>query len=360
MTDILKETFTTRATETEPPPLDLDAIVTTGTRRLRRRRAAKILGTTLMAAAVIATGLTVLRPHAVEPAAPLHAFTDRKTTYAVSGTIHYGSTTIETGGRAIQSLLLTDVGVLFTKAGSRSLQLADGRSVRTVATIAPGSTVLAAGETAGWVEPTPNGYRTIVKNLRTGDEVVRIDHIEEPDRDRLVALDGGYAYVQEQGSLLRIDLSTGSRRTIRQAGFTKQALTIRGDQMVSIGSGDLPTSKPVIWLTDLGGSGSQVQELSGSQFDVAAEVSPEGRYLVISDGNQALQVYNRSTEHRDVTGSQPRIFGHWLSETTFVATAASRPTDLVTCTVRTAGDIACEVSQRDVAPGGDQLVFPSN
>ena len=100
MTDLLKDTLTTQAADAEPPELDLDAIIAQGNRRLRHRRARTFLATAVVAPAVVAAGLTAVRltGHDAQQAnQPQLSFTERRSTYALNGVIHFGDATIATG-----------------------------------------------------------------------------------------------------------------------------------------------------------------------------------------------------------------------------------------------------------------------
>jgi len=367
MTDLLKDTFTTQAAGSEPPPLDLDAIVAAGNHRLRRRRAGVVLGTALAVVAVVAIGLTVIRPHAAEPAAQPHAFTERRPTYAVGGTIHYGATTIETGTKKVDRLVLSDAGILFTVQGSQKLRLADGRRIRTLGSdLDPASRVVASGELAGWEERTSDGYRTLVKNLRTGATVFTLDHVGElsvptadrPAVGRLVGLDGEYAFLDLQPDLYQVDLQRGSEHSVSTPYARRQIITFGEGRLIWLAGNDPTVHSSYIGFSDTTGTGGSVQAFSGTVAEITAAVAPKGRYVAVQAGATPLRIHTSTGGRHEFTGSlRPTRFGHWLSDRTFLA---SRSTDLITCSLANRGPISCRLTQRDAAPPGAELVFPSN
>ncbi|GAA1717454.1 hypothetical protein GCM10009745_77740 [Kribbella yunnanensis] len=367
MTDLLKETLTSRATETEPPPLDLDTIMATGTRRLRRRRAGSILGTALAVVGVVATGLTVVRTNSPAPADSPAYFSERQATYAVGGTIHSGDATIDTGAQKISRLVLSDAGILFTAVGSQTLRVTDGKKVRELAELAPESRLVASGELAGWEQRTPDGYRTVVKNLQTGATIFELDHVgtlSAPTADRpalghLVAVDGDYVYLEYQQDMYEVDLRTGNGRVMSTPSDQQSIVTFGSGHLVFVAAG-LGHESAYIGFSDRTGTGGSVQNFSGAVEEIVAAVSPKGHYVALKAGATPLRIYNSNGGRRNLAGTPPQRFGHWLSADTFLAATAGPPADLVTCTVQTAEDVTCRISRRSATPDASELVFPSN
>ncbi|MFB6720738.1 hypothetical protein ACFCV3_11280 [Kribbella sp. NPDC056345] len=363
MTDLLKDTLTAQAAASEPPPLDLDALMATGDRRIRRRRLGAAIGTAFLAAAVVAAGLVAVRATGDQAPVAGLPFEERRPTYAVGGVIHFGDTTIDTGLKDLDRLARTNLGFLYLGLNSPTLHLTDGRSSRTVAAVEPGTELFAAGDFAGWTEEVPGGTRTVVINLRTNQIVHSTpqpsgdsEPLTPTTRRSLVGLDDRYAYFDATNGVLRVDLHTSKSTVIRLSGVPVQSVAAAADRYVYLSPGFLESADRSLFLRSGGaspGTPYHLEAFKDSAWQAAVRISPNGSYLSVAPNGNAPHLYDATGQRLRITGPQPRMFGHWLSDSTFIAAASA---GLLTCTVQTAADITCQVSHRDAA----QLIFPSN
>jgi hypothetical protein len=153
MTGQLQTTLHRQADALQPWNVDLDAIVRSGVRRVRRRRAALaggVAGALVLAGgvAIAAHGLTVHHPQPVDDNA-------RPVTYAIGSVIHSGDSRVDVGRTVAQFVRFTD-GFVFSDPQQRVYVEKDGR-VRKIGDLHDASTPLVAGEDGrqvGWLTPT--------------------------------------------------------------------------------------------------------------------------------------------------------------------------------------------------------------
>ncbi|MEI8412059.1 MULTISPECIES: hypothetical protein [unclassified Kribbella] len=387
MTDLLKDTLAEQAANAEAPELDLATIISTGDRRIRRRRTGAILGTTFVVLAVVAAGLTtarIIRDDAEPAVTPPIPFTERRPTYALGGVIHFGDTTIRTGAARIVRMVQTDVGFVYTE-NTGAIKLADGKTTRLLADRGDHTRLLAEGTVVGWEEKTgadnrTDEYRTIIKDLRTGEEILRVEHGDgktssslpgNPDLGRILALDGGFAYFSVTGGLYRVDLAARTGRLIAASKPSIKPVTVANGRYIYVSQGPEGIGTYILIGPSLDQSVAQaLQRHSGLR--PTAEISTNGSFLITGEqegflsGVIDLKVYDETggLYRGQPSGIQPQRFGQWLSDTTFTAIpvkGTKQPLDLVTCTVTMLGaPISCKTSFRAIAPVSalQELVLP--
>ncbi|MEJ7691118.1 MAG: hypothetical protein WKF76_12185 [Nocardioidaceae bacterium] len=120
MSGLLKDVMNKRAEAAERPHLDLDAIVATGEKRIRRHRVAAAVATTAAVATIAVAAATVVdtdqrsTPDGIQPATSPAKFEQRTTTYSAGSVIHHGDQQIDVAPHSITSFVQTDDGFVFT------------------------------------------------------------------------------------------------------------------------------------------------------------------------------------------------------------------------------------------------------
>lgn len=231
MTGLLKETMRERADAQTPPTIDVDTLVRKGDRRVRRSRV-----TTGLAAAGVAgilavgtlvgpqllggstTGDGVVAEQGREAAAG--PFAERRPTYAVDTTIHYGDTTIDVG-ETVGSFVQTDDGFVYATDDGR-IHLADGESTAEIGRTSPDGLYLKAddsGSLVAWMEfvkgQTPD---LVVFDTAERQEVARTDEGTGPamqayrdtDAAYVYAVDDGTVYWRNADGVMALDVASGT------------------------------------------------------------------------------------------------------------------------------------------------------
>lgn len=201
MNDLLRDTLHERADASQPPPLDLDGIVAAGNHRITRRRALGVLGGAVAAAAVTIGTATVVRPRDTQPQPAKPApFTQRRATYALGDSIHYGDETISVAPHKVTAFVQTDAGFVFLNA-SNAIHVADRTGVRSLGKSSWELTTGFQGGLVGWVEGFNDHNETVVYDVAAGRELVRTPIGNKipalaslVHRSRVIAIDGTTAY----------------------------------------------------------------------------------------------------------------------------------------------------------------------
>ncbi|MEU8225231.1 hypothetical protein [Kribbella sp. NPDC048915] len=213
MNDLLKDTLAERAAGAEPPPLDLDALVAAGNRRISRRRAIGALGGAVAAAAVTIGTATVVRPRESQPQPAKPApFAQRRATYALGSTIHYGDEVLSVAPHKITAFVQTDAGFVFLDA-SNNIHVADRSGTRSLGKNSWELTADFHGTLVGWVEGFNDHNESVVYDVAAGRELVRtaVGNKVPPNvslvfRSRIIAIDGGTAYFDTVDGPYRWDI----------------------------------------------------------------------------------------------------------------------------------------------------------
>ncbi|NEA30796.1 hypothetical protein [Streptomyces sp. SID13031] len=367
MTDLLKDTLTEHADRAQPPGLDLDAIITTGDRRIRRRRVVVITGTAMVTLAVLAGGLTLFKPSGREPAPATPSFAQRRATYATGSEIHYGKDVISIAPKKINAFVQTDTGFVFTATGEEGLFLADGKQVRKLAGYPGELTPLTAanhGNLVGWVEDFNDRSESVIYDVAAGREIVRtplgnargplFDPVEAP---RIVAIDGGYAYFGTFKGVYRWELATGQQQKLTGAAPSAISTVTSGRYLLQNPVSD-PHDGTIVSVKD------QLSTFGGVTLPGRyGYLSPSAKYLLTATSDPhkitpppaVLRLFQTATA-KELTfthaGHPLLIFSQWVADDTFTAvglrtTAENSPVDLLTCSTKS---LTCETTVRAFSP----------
>jgi len=224
MNNLLKETLAERAAGAEPPPLDLDAIVAAGNRQISRRRAIGVLGGAVAAAAAVIGTATVVRPRESQPQPAQPApFGERRVTYALGSTIHYGDEILSVAPLRITTFVQTDAGFVFLDEGN-NVHVADRSGTRKLGTANWELTADFRGNLVGWVDGLNIPQESVVYDVAAGRELVRtaVGNKLPPTVDlayspRIIAIDGGTAYFDTAHGAYRWDLQTNRGESLAGA-----------------------------------------------------------------------------------------------------------------------------------------------
>ncbi len=168
----------------EGPRLDVEALVASGERRLRRRRVASTTGSVAAVIALVVGGAALTdrtdrSPGPVDtpdqsPTVEKTATSARQLAYAVGSTIHYGDLALDVG-QYVHFVDVTDDGVAFVRGGSfrqqpggNALWFTDGTELERIGTISgsPSWGYYTAASDAGsilvWWDPTAGDPGEIV------------------------------------------------------------------------------------------------------------------------------------------------------------------------------------------------------
>ncbi|MFI6676902.1 hypothetical protein [Kribbella sp. NPDC050470] len=358
MTDLLRDMLAEQA-DVEPPALDLDGIVATGDRRLRRRRVASVAGAALVTLAVVAGGITGVRMVSGPDDPPVATFAERRATYAVGSEIHYGADVISVAPHKVSAFVQVDSGFVFTtEEGGVFVANKNG-----VDRIEPDNTTdqLTAddrGNLVGWVELRNNDADSVVYDVAAGREMVRTATGNDfpPGGSiavgpRVVAIDGDTAYFGTLDGLYRWNVKTNKGELVAEVPPNAVRAVVDG-QMVY--QQPLTQPGPGIRLT----IGTTLEDSGGPRFTgQQAFLSPTAKYLAtqpydprlgIDPGWAALHVFevgsNRSVGQPYTYSTV--VFGQWLDDDTFTAvgevrSSRSSQADLLTCSAET---FACKVA----------------
>lgn len=349
-----------------------------------RRRPGTILRMALVVAIVAAAGLTAARITRDDPAptGPVSIpFTERRATYTLDGVIHFGDTTIKTGTSRIVRLVQTDVGFVFTDRDG-AIRLTDGKTTRTLAERGDNARLLADGDLAAWEEIAGSGYSAVIQNVRTGEVILRVDHLngeaesrlpDNPDLERILALDGRFAYFSVSTGLYKVDLDTGTGTRIKASGRNISPVTVADGRYFYLSNAPDAIGGNVVVGPSLDQSvGQALQRFS--EIRPIAESSPDGSSIMIGEptagyppGIRDLSLYDRAG--RPYPGVSPvnraQVLGRWLDDTTFTTIpykGPEQPLDLLTCTLtpRPRTSVTCKTTFPAIAPAGavQDLVMP--
>lgn len=356
MTGLLRDALTERAAAEEAPHLDLDAIVRTGDRRIRRRRGLTGLAAAAALATVVASGAVVLdRTAADAPADGPAPFTQRRVTWASGDTIHYGDQKIAIGPANIAAFIQTDSGFVLTDR-SGVVSVADGRTVTRIGAGNLSLRLIAddTGSWVGWVDGTAAVPEFVVYDVATRRELLRTAdgntarlNWTAPNAPAAVDIDDGYAYFAAADGLRRWEIATG-RGLLLERGLT-------GGQVEDVAAGKLAvqrrgaTGDQLVVSADLGARAPRFDGSSGS-------LSPGAKHLIPGQADIKLVF---SVEHgtvRELRHSEHDLYApsQWLDDNRFVALGVKDgehkwqvpPFDLLVCSIGS----GCEVAVPAFAP----------
>lgn len=367
MTRTLNDVMRERADAQTTPHFDTEAIVSAGTRRVRRTRAA--VGSLAVAAVTLtAVGLPQLLDGAGRAGADGHvagqvreavgAFTQHRPTYAVDDVIYYGKTRIDVAEK-IGSFVQTDDGFVYA-TDDGAVHLADGDTTEEIGHTSRDGLYLKADDTGSlvaWVEFTKGeAPALVVFDTAKRQEALRTDEGTKPgmtafrdtDSVYVYAVDDGKVYWRNARGLVATDVANSSSEVLEpdatpfdiadvaNGHFAHQVVEPEGaDTRIRV-STDLDDPAPPLT----------------SGYDNGF-LSPSARYISVEDSDQTA-VYD-TTSRADVTPSTDgyafvAAYG-WLDDGTVTMIGIEKlgggesPIDLLRCTVPS-GD--CEVVERTI------------
>lgn len=366
MSGLLKDVMNKRAEAAERPHLDLDAIVATGEKRIRRHRVAAAVATTAAVATIAVTAATVVdtdqrsTPDGIQPATSPAKFEQRTTTYSAGSVIHYGDQQIDVAPHSITSFVQTDDGFVFTDADG-GVFTADGSSVDEIgATDQPYGVLLAAGDDGPyvtWLDTDASAFK--VYDMAARREVANVQQPPQPTRAgefdllAVLALDGSTAYWHTADGVVSYDIEAGQSTVVKADANTLW--------LADVADGVLARSA---FLSGLGITVSADPDAKGPTVPGYnhATLSPDAGY-VATDPQDSEQVFV-AANGREVTpvaeGYSFTAVVQWIDNDSYVALGIRRgnsedePFDLLICSI-SAG--SCSPDRESVGVPG-KVQFP--
>ncbi len=344
MSELLREVMNERATATDRPQLDLDAIVAAGDRRIRRKGIVTAVAATTAVVVITATAASIIgsnqesRPDRVQPAGTGGDFEQRTTSYSTGSVIHYGNHEIDVAPHSLSSFVQTDDGFVFTDKGGL-VYLATADTVNRLGqTNQPYGTLLAAGDDGPyvtWLDTDASTFK--VYDTAARREVASVEQPPQPknpgefDLLAVLALDGSTAYWHTADGVVSYDIDSDQTEVVK-AGATTQWLADVADGTLARMSFD---DQSITVSRDPHSDGPTVPGFSH------ATLSPDARY-VATDPHDSEQVFEAATG-KDVTpaaeGYSFTAVVQWTDADDYVAlgipqgNAEDEPFDLLTCSV---------------------------
>lgn len=367
MTGLLKETMREHADAQAPPAIDIETIISAGSRRVARTRVAA--GSLAVAAVTLAAvGFPQLLDGSGTPgdeglvagqgreaATP---FAERRPTYAVDGTIHYGDTSIDVGQR-VESFVQTDGGFVYATIDGQ-VHLADGTTNAPIGRTSPDGLYLKADDTGSvvaWVEfAAGQAPELVVYDTADRKEVVRTDEGTRPDmqsfRDTdsvyVYAIDDGTVYGRNADGVTALDVATGTSELLLTGSGAFDVTDVANGHFAHLVREVGDENSALRVSTDLAHPAAPLP--SGW----SGRLSPGAVYVSTEEGDE-VTVYDVAT-HQEVTpdtGGYAFVGAYaWLDDDTvsMIGTKSlgggSQPIDFLTCEVPKG---ACAVAEKGVA-----------
>ncbi|MFI5713151.1 hypothetical protein [Kribbella sp. NPDC051620] len=354
MTGLLKETFTEEAEAIGDPNLDLDAIVATGNRRIKRRRLGSMLTAAAASVAVVGGGLVAAQHFGSNEGAQVATggpLTERRPTWASGKEIHFGTDVIRVPV-AVASFVQTNAYFVFTSADGSVYRVSDIGSAGKIGKGSKTHQLAADAEhgIVGWVDATRPVPEFVLYDLEADREVARTaagnqrasSRAESP---RVAAIDDGIAYLAASDGLRRWTLATGVGELIKPKAAPNFLLAAEAGQLVwdNKAADDLAV-------------GTDVNAPDPAHFDGwHASISPEARYLLTDKADTVGVVDLRSGKSAPVTIPGYTLIAptQWKDDHTVYAVGfrdETSPLDLLTCTIKPPTSVACTPTLKDFAP----------
>lgn len=282
MNDV-KETLQRHADGLTAPRVDIDQIVRTGNRRVRRGRVTA--GVAVVAVAGVVAGTALVLPSLMTSpatreqnlaASPGPGFEDRRVSYASGDVIHWGTDSFSVG-RTVVSYVQTDDGFVFAGQDG-GVFLYDGTSAELVGHSE--NNRLRADDTGSlvtWVDRAEDGApQYVVYDTSERGEVARVDDSsagasrDPGDRGAEVfAVDDGWAYWRHGPDLVSHEIATGEETVLDV--WQPPADPADKDAPVAVSIADVANGQLAYYVDGGAESGLRV----GTDIDT----SPEGRTL---------------------------------------------------------------------------------
>lgn len=356
MTEKLK-TLMERAADLDFDAVDLAAIVESGDRAVRRRRASVIGGVAALTLAAGGVAVALGGGDAARDRAPVTGSLAPEVSWVVGDTLHTATASYDLGRTAV-AYVRTRAGYAFLDDDGRVFSLVDGE-VAEIGAGARGQSPLVGdenGSVVGWVDRSGDVPAFVTVDLATGEQQRHEDHLdasmaggEPPHLAWIFAIDDGTAYWLDLRGEVATDLGTGESRLI---AF--------GDDVQWIGD---VTAGLRVGLVERGGGadvGTDLRDRDDTVVLPASEdrfygvVSPDGRWVTTADGS-IVEV--ASGEEHPIAGADraDALFAYeWLDDDTAVVLAErGSGIELLTCEAPSGG-----CSTVTTIEGTDQLVLP--
>ena len=358
MTGLLKHTLETRADELGPLPLDLDAVVREGDRRVRRRRQALIGGGAALAVAASATAYAVVARPSAPPTTQVAGDPTAPLVYASGTTLHDGDRTVDLGVHPV-SLVPTGSGVVFADAG-RQVYAWDGSGDPRRIGFVPGiDSRLVASDDGSVVAWAQGGDLEV---LRDGAQRPDSVPLTPPATDELTYVDavtGSNVWVWDGRGIVRVDVATGASRVVARGGDREQVQSAGGGSLlVRYPSGeDGGPSMDVVPQSWDGTGHPRVSDFS------SGTLAPDGRHWFSQDADQFAVMDSQTGERTDMPydGFAFAAPYRWVDADTIEALAMKGTKDprtqsisILRCTLSTT---SCEVAASDLGTY-EQVTLP--
>ena len=359
MTGLLKHTLETRADELGPLPLDLDAVLREGDRRVRRRRTALIGGGAALAVAASATAYAVVaRPSAPPATQVADDPASAALVYAVGTTLHDGARTADLGVHPV-SMVPTAWGVVFADA-DRQVYAWDGSGDPRRIGFVPGiDSRLVASDDGSVVAWTQGGDLEV---LRDGAQRPDQVPLTPPATDELTyvgALTDTDVWVWDGRGIVRVDVATGASHVVARGGDRQQVQSAGGGSLlVRYPSGEDGGPSMDVVPDSWDGTGHPV--VAGFSTGTLA---PDGRHWFSQDADQFAVIDSATGERTDMPydGFAFAAPYRWVDGDTIEALAMKRTADprtesisVLRCTLSTT---SCEVAASDLGTY-EQVTLP--
>lgn len=353
MTETLKNLMHAKADATDFALPDVDALVASGTRRMRRRRAMAGLGGVAALALVGGIAVTTLggddpAPKDVAAVDPLPA--GAKVTWAIDSVLHTPDSGTDVG-HVINAYVRTEVGYVFADPAGKVFSFIDGKVTEVGQTTKkPHMVGDPDAALAGWVDFSGAKPAFVVLDQGTG-QVTRNDSHTSSDMSELAdeadpayfyAIDDGVAYWRDSRGAVAVTLDTGDVQVINPDA-------LNGFDIIDAESGVVafsPQDDYIKFGRTFATADVHLSEYIGS----TGAFSPDGKYLAVDADDPS--VFDTSTGERIAMPGRP--FGtvyEWLDATHVVMISADEAADqavanIEVCTVGTA--VTCETVAEDL------------
>lgn len=291
MTEKLK-TLMDRAADVDFDAVDLDALVASGERSVRRRRTSLLGGVAALALAAGGLAVVLGGGDAAKDPGPADGLVAPEVSWVVGDTLHTPSASYDLGRRA-EAYVRTRVGYAFLVDDGTDgtiYSLVDGK-VEQIGGGVSGEVNLVGDENGtfvGWVDRSGKVPAYVTVDLATGRTQRHEDHLDasmsggEPPRLAWVfAIDDGTAYWLDLRGTVATDLVTGESRVIGGPSETRWV-------------GDVTAGLRVQLVEEAGGAdlGTEVVDRSGQVVLPADRGTTLG--AISADGRWASGVYDSS------------------------------------------------------------------
>ncbi|MCW2797804.1 hypothetical protein [Nocardioides sp.] len=333
MTEKLKTLLHERAETVNFAVPDVDALTSSGDRRVRRRRGFSVLGGVAALALVGSLASTQLGGSGGgdDDLVADDPVTARVLTWAQGSVLHTPTTSTDLGHR-IRAYVSTSEGYVFTDGTGHVYSAVDGEVTEVGSITSKGPRLVADGDgtLAAWVDPSGGRPAFVVVDQSTGET----QRFEEPGATEVYAVDGATAYWRDDRGAVAVDLHSGATRVVNATPGTGAGVLAAEDGALAVergNAGDAANDGTVISRPD----GDEV--ILSDAYGSTAVFSTDARWVSVdADEPQVFDTRSGEPVSFDLQG---RVFAtgfEWLDATTLVMIASKNeagPVELLSCTV---------------------------